>query len=492
MNLKILSLAVFLAAVTVSCKEQTKPNNGNNGEDEPATGDVQIYTTTTSRSSDLKLTYADFSDKPYALENTIKLKPTERFQTMDGFGAAITGSTSYNLLKMTQEDRTDFLKKTFSDSAGFGINYVRVAIGCSDFSLSEYTCWDNQAAGFALTAEETDYVIPILKEILAINPNLKILGSPWTCPRWMKVNNLTDLQPFNSWTSGQLNPANYAYYGDYFVKWIQAFKAQGIDIYGVTPQNEPLNRGNSASLFMGWQEQKNFVNNSLAPKIKAANVGTKIYLFDHNYNYDNMPDQIDYPVKIYNSGVDNDIVVGAAYHNYGGDRSELNDIHAQAPDKELIFSEASIGTWNDGRNLETSLLRDMEDLAMGTVNNWCKAVIVWNLMLDSDRAPNRDGGCQTCYGAVDIDNTNYKTITRNSHYYVVAHLSSVVKQGATRIGTSGYQPAGVMMSAFENTDGTHALIFANKNNAAQEITVEDGTHHFTYAIPAKAVVSMRW
>jgi glucosylceramidase len=491
MNLKILSLTMALVAGTVSCKETTSKPNENNNEPVVA-GDVQIYTTTSSRSSDLKLTSVDFSSKPYTLETTIKLKPTERFQTMDGFGAAITGSTSFNLLQMTQKDRTDFLKKTFSDSEGFGISYVRIAIGCSDFSLSEYTCWDNQAAGFALTSEETQYVIPVLKEILAINPNLKVLGSPWTCPRWMKVNNLTDLQPFNSWTSGQLNPANYDNYGDYFVKWIQAFEAEGIDIYAVTPQNEPLNRGNSASLYMGWQEEKNFVNNALAPKIKAAGVGTKIYLFDHNYNYDGMNDQNDYPVKIYSSGVDNDVVVGAAYHNYGGNNSELLDIHAQAPDKELIFSEASIGTWNDGRNLEASLLRDMEELGLGTVNKWCKAVIVWNLMLDSDRAPNREGGCKTCYGAVDIDNSDYKTISRNSHYYVVAHLASVVKPGATRIGTSGYQPAGVVMSAFENTDGTHALVFANKNATAQDITVDDGTHHFTYTIPAKAVVSMKW
>ncbi|MDR1544292.1 MAG: glucosylceramidase [Prevotellaceae bacterium] len=490
MKLKLFIISIFVCTI-VSCKEKNENPTGN-GNTEHVAGDVIVYVTTTSRSYDLKkIGGVYFSEDPYTLATTIKLKPNEKFQTIDGFGAAVTGSSAYNLLKMSQEDRTKFLKETYSESEGFGSSYVRISIGCSDFSLSEYTCWDNQNADFSLTNEETQYVIPVLKEILAINPNIKILGSPWTCPRWMKVNNLTDLQPFNSWTSGQLNPAHYADYGDYFVKWIQAFEAENINIYAVTPQNEPLNRGNSASLFMGWSEQRDFLNTSLVPKIKAAGLNTKIYLFDHNYNYDNMAAQNDYPVKIYNSGVDTAVVVGAAYHNYGGNYSELNDIHSQYPDKELIFSEASIGIWNDGRNLDASLLRDMEELGLGTVDNWCKAVIVWNLMLDNDRAPNREGGCQTCYGAVDINNTNYKAITRNSHYYVIAHLSSVVKPNATRIGTSGFTASGISYTAFENVDGTYALVFINKN-ADQEVTIEDGKKHFTYTLPAKAVVSMRW
>ncbi|MDR0348518.1 MAG: glucosylceramidase [Tannerella sp.] len=466
----------------------------NNGGDDTAqvTGDVTAYVTTVSRSSDLKKTAFAFSTTSIELAATVFLRPTQRYQTMDGFGAAITGSSCYNLLRMNQDDRTAFLKETFSVAEGLGFSYVRVAIGCSDFSLSEYTCWENREAGFALTNEETQYVIPVLKEILAINPDLKILGSPWTCPRWMKVNNLTDLQPYNSWTSGQLNPACYQDYADYFVHWITAFGKEGIPVYAVTPQNEPLNRGNSASLYMGWAEQRDFVNTALAPKIKANRLHTKVYLFDHNYNYDDMSDQTDYPVKIYTSGVDDDVVAGAAYHNYGGNRSELNDIHNQAPDKELIFSEASIGTWNDGRNLERSLLRDMEDIGLGTVTNWCKAAIVWNLMLDSERGPNRDGGCQTCYGSVDIDISDFKTISRNSHYYVIAHLSSVVKPDATRIGASGYAPEGITYAAFENADGSFAIVAMNKNSAPQTITFNDHTHHFTYTLPAQSVVSLKW
>ena len=461
----------------------------------PATGDVTLFVTTNNRSEDFARKSIAFGEKDNMSPTTVTLLPATRYQTMDGFGAAITGSTCYNLMKMTPADRTKFLTETFSDKEGMGYSYIRIAIGCSDFSLSEYTCCDTKGIeNFALQSEEKEYILPILKEIKKINPSVKVLGSPWTCPRWMKVNNLTDLQPKNTWTDGHLNPAYYADYATYFVKWIQAFQAEGIQIEAVTPQNEPLNPGNSASLMMFWTEQQAFVRDALGPQLKAAGLATKIYAFDHNYDYDDGKGygQTDYPVKIYEDANAALFFDGAAYHNYGGNREELNDIHAKRPDKELIFTETSIGTWNDGRNLSLRLMDDMREVALGTVNNWCKAVMVWNLMLDSEKGPNRDGGCQTCYGAVDINKSDYKSITRNSHYYIIGHLSSVVKPGATRIGTKGYTASGITYSAFENTDGTYAFVLLNENTEAKKLTLSDGTHHFTYDVPAKSVVSYRW
>ena len=211
------------------------------------TGDVAIYTTTSSLTRDLTRDAVNFSPKDNLAPTTITLNPAEQYQTMDGFGAAITGSTCYNLLLMKPADRHAFLTETFSDKDGFGFSYIRISIGCSDFSLSEYTCCDTKGIeNFALQSEEKDYILPILKEILAINPSIKVIAAPWTCPKWMKVKSLTDRTPLDSWTNGQLNPDYYQDYATYFVKWIQAFKAEGIDIYAVTPQNEPLNRGNSA------------------------------------------------------------------------------------------------------------------------------------------------------------------------------------------------------------------------------------------------------
>jgi glucosylceramidase len=429
----------------------------------------------------------------------ITLQPEQRFQTMDGFGAALTGSSCYNLLRMTAADRHAFLERTFSPTRGLGFSYIRISIGCSDFSLSDFTCCDTPGIeNFSLTTEDTQYVIPVLLEILAINPRLFILGSPWTCPRWMKVNNLTDLQPHNSWTSGQLNPRYYQDYAHYFVRWIQSYEAAGVPIYAITVQNEPLNRGNSASLFMGWQEQQAFIGQALGPALKQAGLSTKLYAFDHNYNYDRMADQQQYPLRVYDDEVAASFLTGAAYHNYGGNRSELLRIAGERPDKELIFTETSIGMWNDGRNLEKRLIDDMREIGLGTVNNGCRAVIVWNLMLDTERGPYRPGGCSTCYGAVDIDRNDMKTITLNSHYYLIGHLSAVVKPGAVRIATQPASDNGrprrepdLMYSAFQNTDGSLAFVVANALQTPQRLSLtSDGRRYANVTVPARGVVSV--
>ena len=423
----------------------------------------------------------------------IQINPSIRYQEIDGFGAAITGSTAYNLSLMPAAARHAFLEETFAPDK-FGFSYVRVSIGCSDFSLSEYTLCDEPGIEhFGLTVEETKYVIPALKEILAINPALKIMGTPWTCPKWMKVKSLEEPVPFDSWTGGQLNPAYYQDYAHYFVLWIQAMQQAGVPIYCITPQNEPLNRGNSASLFMGWKEQQAFVKQALGPALRKANLAVKVYAFDHNYNYDDMPDQQQYPLHIYEDAEAARFFAGAAYHNYGGRPSELLRIQREAPDKELVFSEASIGTWNNGRDLEKSLLRDVEQLGLATVNGWCRGSVVWNLMLDNDRGPHRgEGACATCYGVVDIDNTDYTTITRNSHFYAMAHMSVAAKPGAYRIASNDKAAEGLTYAAFINPDGSFGLVISNQGEAQQVNVSLNGVAAFVAELPAKAVVSYSW
>ena len=316
------------------------------------------------------------------------------------------------------------------------------------------------------------------------------MGSPWTCPRWMKVDNLSNKQPYNSWTSGQLNPDYYGDYATYFVKWIQAFEAEGIHIESVTIQNEPLNRNNSASLFMGWSECRDFVK-VLGPKFEENNIKTKILVFDHNYNYDNMSDQQQYPLKIYQDKIAAKYIDGAAYHNYGGSPTELDNIHKQAPDKNLYFTEHSIGTWNYN-SYQNSLMNDMDNPCMSAITRWCKSVIVWNFMLDNERGPYRPGGCGTCYGLVEISNRDYATLNRRATYYVMGHLSKVLKPGSTRIKTAGYNPTNVTMVASENLDGTYGLVIRNNNDTGTSITVDDGTHSFDLTLPAKSLTSCLW
>lgn len=456
---------------------------------------VMVLTTTADGTQQLETSCLDLQQGSETSGLVLTLNPDEQFQTMDGFGYAITYSSCYNLLKMNGSLRHELLKQTYDVKEGYGASYARISIGCNDFSSTEYSLCDEPGLeNFRLYTDETDYVIPVLKEILAINPDLKIIAAPWTAPKWIKVDNIETKAPHDSWTDGHINPDLYDTYAEYFVKFIEAFEQEGIRIYAVSPQNEPLNPGNCASTYIPWQEEAPLVK-AMAAAFKKHEVNTRIYVFDHNYNYDDMEDQIDYPVQIYKT-LGNDFegaeyVVGAAYHDYGGHPSELEDITAQAPQKEVIFTESSIGTWNKGRDLPVRLMKDMKDLVLGTVNRNCKAVLVWNFMLDTNRGPNLDGGCQTCYGAIDINPENYADYTLNSHYYVITHMSAVVHPGAVRIGVAGGSDE-VIAAAFQNPDQTHSLVLNNTTEAPKEVTVKLAKDQFQLTLPSKSVVSCKW
>lgn len=455
---------------------------------------VRIYTTSADGRKQMEYTTAKSIHTKTSKH--IALSPETSYQEMDGFGYAITYSACYNLLKMAPADRRAFLTRTFSRTEGYGVSYARISIGCSDFSSTEYSLCDEPGLEhFRLHSDETQYVIPILKEILAINPDLKIMAAPWTCPKWMKVKSLTNRVGYDSWTSGSLNPDHYETYAQYFVRFVQAFDAEGISIYAVTPQNEPLNKGNCASLYMPWAEEAAFVN-KLAPAFAHAGISTKIYCFDHNYNYDNISDQQDYPIKFYEA-LDPDmdgreLVVGSAWHDYGGSVTELDDINQKAPDKEIIFTETSIGTWNNGRNLASRLLADMKNLVYNTVTRQSKAVMVWNFMLDLNMGPNLDGGCQTCYGAVDIDQNDYHTLHYNSHYYVMAHASLAAQPGARRIGaTLSGSASGISYVAFQNPDGTYGAIVFNEGSGSQQMSMgAEANVVARFTVPAKSIVTV--
>jgi glucosylceramidase len=482
-------LCLLVCAGLLACSPQGNAA-GNADSATPTKYDVDIYVSTASRSMTFRKTGVDFAPQLSTSSQAIQLDAGVRYQQMEGFGAAITGAAAYNLMQMTSADRAQFLKEVFDPAEGIGYSYVRVPIGCSDYSLSEYTCCDQKGIeNFALTNEDLNYIIPVLQEILTCNPALKIMGSPWTCPRWMKESSIAGWLPHNFWTGGHLRKDYYQDYAAYFVKWIDAFAEKGIPIYSVTPQNEPLNSGNTASLLMYWDEARDFVKTALGPALRGAGRDTKIYVFDHNYNYDNVSSQQEYPLKIYDDAQAAQYIAGAAYHNYGGSQDELLNIHRQRPDKDLIFSEASIGEWHDGRNLSTNLVGSIEE-SINLCRKWCSAVIVWNLMLDMNKRPCRSFN-PVCYGAVDIS-MDYKTITRNCHYYEVGHLAQVVKPGAHRIQSNDNVDSDLRYVAFINADNTYAAVVLNTTDAAKTVTLADGVHSFSYKMPPKSVASMRW
>ena len=477
-------LALGAVALAASAQAVSFPNPTIKIEADDSQAPVQSYLVSEDGSNRMTPSAISFDSGSGNVDGTITLNPTDQRQEIDGFGFAITGSAAYNLLKMNPAARKALLTQIFSRQHGYGCSYVRVPIGCSDFSLSEYTCCDTPGIeNFALTSEETQYIIPVMKEILAINPDVKVMSAPWTAPRWMKTN--------GNWTSGNLRTDCYQDYATYFVKWIQAFRNNGIQIYGVTPQNEPLNRGNSASMFMGWNEARDFIKQALGPKFREAGLATKIYVFDHNYNYDNLADQQSYPTKIYADADASKYIAGAAYHNYGGNASEMTNVHNANPDKELIFTEWTAGTWSWPGVGINAVNTDAKALIFDVVKNWGRGAMVWNLMLDSYRGPYRPGGCSTGNGAIDISKSDYSTLTYNSFYYVMCIAASAVSDGAHYISADGGAD-GIEFAAFRNNDGGYGLVVMNTSGSERRLRVSDRTNRFVVTIPAHSLASYRW
>ena len=414
------------------------------------------------------------------------------YQSVDGFGLAITQASCYNLLKMSPADRTAFLTEVFDRERGMGSSLIRVCIGGSDFSMDEFTwCDEPGLEHFAVHPLDEQYLFPVLDEIFAINPDVQIIASPWSAPLWMKVGE-DGRTPHNQWFAGHLGEAYYQDYAKYFVRWIQEMERRGYPIMAVTLQNEPLNRGNSMSTYMSWQEQSNFIKWAIGPAFAAAGLKTKVLVFDHNYSYDGNSGQQDYPVHIFEDPEAGRYVQGSAWHNYGGNVSVLDGVHARFPDKEIYFTEASIGTWN--YSFEDCLINDFRDVFLGTLGRWGKGVTLWNLMLDYQGKPFRPRGCSTCYGAVSIDASDYSlnSVVRNSHYYDVAHCSKVLQPGAVRLGTSGYSAAGLTYQLYRNPDGSYAALILNETGSDALLNFVTDNYAVACRIPPRAIQSVTW
>lgn len=500
--------AVLFGLLACNC---TDDKTGGEAPDIPAAEekDVTAYVTTADARSLFKKSTFAFTGTDVLPSYNVRYDKNATLQEIDGFGLAVTTATCCNLMKMKQEDRTAFLKSTFSMTEGIGSSLIRVSIGASDFCISdEYTWCDKEGLeNFAVHPEDRDYLFPILKEIYAINPDVRIIASPWSCPKWMKCRMpggndwdyskfnvaVTDESGYDSWTGGRLKPSCYQVYADYFVKWVETMETEGFDIFALTMQNEPLNPGNSMSLVMPWQDQKEFVK-VLGPAMESAGLGdVQLLLFDHNYNYDDKPGQDNYPLNIYADPEAYRWADGSAWHSYGGSVAELDEIQAVNPEKSIYFTEASIGEWN--YSFDGCLINDFSSIFLGTMSRGGSGVTLWNLMLDDRKGPHsrHDGACTTCFGGVTIKSSDYKTITRNSHWYNVAHASAVVKPGARKIRTSGYDfPSGLECQMFVNPDGTVAVLLLNRNADSKPLVFINDEFTVKYTVPANSLASLIW
>jgi len=404
---------------------------------------------------------------------------TKQFQTIDGFGYALTGGSAMLMnTKLNAAQRSDLLKELFlTDGKGIGISYLRVSIGASDldelvFSYDDLPNGntDPKLNNFTLSYD-TLHLIPVLKEILALNPTIKIMGSPWSPPVWMKDNNLSK--------GGSLKPEYYEVYANYLVKYIQAMAAEGIKIDAITLQNEPENPKNTPSLVMTAEEQALFVKRHLGPAFKTNNIQTKIIVFDHNC------DHPEYPIAILNDSKAKQYIDGSAFHMYLGEIDALSKVHDAHPDKNIYFTEQ----WTSGKGeFGGDLKWHTKNLIIGATRNWSRNVLEWNLAADPNFEPHTgDGGCDSCQGALTIGEGS---VTRNVSYYIIAHASKFVPSGSVRIASTLVD--GLPNVAFMTPDGKKVLIVLNETDKPQSFVIEFKGRNATATLPKDAVGTFVW
>ena len=456
MQIKYAFLTLVFTSILFSCTRKITPQQSQaNTAGSVNKGDVQVWLTEGNKSALFQQQDAiGFFDVKNQLP-TIEVDSVQRFQEIDGFGFCLTDGSAQLINAMASADKTKLLNELFSTKGNsIGISYIRVSIGASDLSSKVYS-YDDLPAGqtdpdlskFSIDENKTD-LIPILKMILQINPQIKILGSPWSAPVWMKDN--------KSSVGGSLEKQYYDAYANYFVKYIQAMKAEGITIDAITPQNEPLNPKNNPSMYMDATAQADFIKSSLGPAFEKAGISTKIICYDHN------ADVPEYPLTVLQDAGARKYVDGSAFHLYGGDISALSQVHQAFPDKNIYFTEQYTGS---GSSFDGDLSWAIENLIIGATKNWSRNVLEWNLASDPNLAPHTDGGCTTCLGAVTV---NGNAITRNQSYYIIAHASKFVRPGSRRISTTDVP--GLANVAFLTPDGKKVLVVINTSKQLQQFT----------------------
>jgi len=409
---------------------------------------------------------------------TILIDESKTFQTIDGFGFSLTGGSASVINSLDKTAKVALLNELFTSKGnGVGISYLRISIGASDLNESVFSYDDLPAGETDLTLEHFDFgpdkkdVIPVLKQIIAINPDIKIMGSPWSPPVWMKDN--------GSSKGGSLLPQYYEVYANYFVKYILEMKAQGIIIDAITPQNEPLHPGNNPSMYMTALEQADFIKNNLGPAFQKAKLKTKIVTYDHNCN------KPEYPLTILKDSKAYPFVDGSAFHLYEGDISALTTVHDAYPDKNVYFTEQYTGS---NSSFEDDLRWTVKNVVIGSMRNWSKNALSWGLANDEFYKPYTPGGCSTCKGALMIDSKGI--IRREVGYYIIGHAAKFVPDGSIRIASNLIDK--ITNVAFKTPEGKIVLVALNDSENTETFNIEVNQQRVTTSLESGAVATYIW
>ena len=440
---------------------------------------VLAFTTSADQNNLLTKSYLSLATSTITSgANNIALDPSIMYQTIDGFGYALTGGSAQLINQLSVSKKNELLQNLFNpqNTDGIAVSYLRISIGASDldsgvFSYDDLTAGqeDLSLAKFSL-GHDTLHLIPILKQIIAINPAIKIMASPWSPPTWMKSNKST--------MGGVLLGQYYNVYAQYLAKYISMMKSYGITVDAITLQNEPENDKNNPSLLMNATEQASFIKNYVGPVFQQQNIKTKIVLFDHNC------DHPEYPISVLNDAQAASYVDGSAFHLYVGGVSALSTVKAAHPSKNIYFTEQWTGSQG---SFSGDFIWHIKNVIIGTMNNWSKTAIEWNLANDPSYQPHTIGGCTQCKGALTINGDTY---TKNVSYYIIAQASKCIPPGSVRINSSDI--ANVDNVAFVTPQGKKVLLVLNSSNTAQAFSVSCAGKTFTANLAPQAATTYIW
>lgn len=410
----------------------------------------------------------------------IRVDDAIRYQVIDGFGHAVTGGTAQLLMRMSPAARHGVLEDLFGSGAGqHDMSYIRVSVGASDMNESVYTyddlpegATDPTLAHFSLAPDEA-YVIPVLKEILAIHPGLRILASPWSAPSWMKDNGKPK--------GGTLLQEDYSVYAEYLAKYLKGMLAHGITIATITVQNEPENPKNTPSMVLTAEQEAEFIGKYFGPAMERAGLKTEIVAFDHNC------DHPQYPIAVLSDPAAGKYTGGSGFHLYLGEITALTTVHDAFPDKDIFFTEQMVISRPGATDL--AIAEPVARIVIGATTNWAKNVLLWNLAADPQNGPHTsDGGCPICSGAITLDGDK---VTRNLAYYVTAHFTGFVPPGSVRVAAPA---VGVLIPhvAFRTPDGGHVLVVSNTAGVEAEFWIGYNHKFAEVRLPAGAVATYTW
>lgn len=410
---------------------------------------------------------------------------TAKFQQMDGFGASLTDSSAWLIWnKLDTAQKPKLMQDLFSPTSGIGLSLLRQPMGASDFSASGNYSYDDVPAGqtdrplaqFSITHDEP-YIVPLLKQALSLNPAIKVIAVPWSPPAWMKSN--------GSMNGGDVSVAEFPAYANYFVKFIQAYQQQQVPIYAVAIQNEPLHTSPGyPTAYLSAADATAFIGQHLGPALASGGLSqVKILAYDHNW------DNTQYAATILSDTTASPYVAGTAFHCYAGDVSAQSTLRDAFPSKGIWFTECSGSV---GSDFSGDLVWNAQHLLIGATRNWARSISLWNIALDQDSGP-KNGGCDKCRGVVTIDDSiSPAKVSFNVEYYALGHLAKFVTSGAYRIASNTSGTSALGHVAFQNPDGSIALLVLNPGTTNAAFTGSWKGQTFSYTLPPKSLATFTW